>query len=376
MTGFKNKELKVVIKLKLNKSIVVIILLMLSMLIGCSNIESKESVDINLFDMNKANNMVKEYLSSIILGDLSTANSFLSEELLLSNSNTGEGVSKIISFKSDESIGGSNYAYFIYNIIRSSEVEPKSDLENIIFKIRKQGKEYKIDEIKAKSEKEIYTKGSGLRVIGEEGGKSSLIISLNSIPKDTYLKDNKLMLYKESVPKDYFGKVCLGFKGNKVAITTTNNKDSYICIAYIDEALMTSANPSSENGNSELSLGNRNIDALEEALEKPIAQKLVPIDLLKDSKVTKFIFSEEEDILQVSYSNRYDNERIRLYKSDDGSLIVTNLDNMFPEDKCSISNGKFEENVFKFKVAVDNDEKADINGDYILDLENLEINKL
>lgn len=358
-----------------NKSLVLIIMLMITILLGCSKIGEKDDVPINLFDMQKANDIVKEYLNNIVSGDLDSANSLLSEELLTSNKNSGEGISKIISFKPDQSIEGSNYAYFIYNIVRSSDVEPKSDLENITFKIRKQNKEYKIDEIKSKLEKEIYIKGSGLRIIGEEGGKSSLIINLNTLPQDTYLRDNKIMLYKDIVPKDSFGKVCLSFTGNRVAIATTNNKDSYICIAYIDEALMSSAQPSGEGGNSEASLGTGNIDSLEEVLEKPIAQKLVTVDLLKGSSVTKFIFSPEEDILQVSYNNEYNKERIRLYKSDDGSLIQTELDTMFPQDKYNISNGKFEENVFRFKVTA-SDDKENINGNYILDLKNLDINKL
>ncbi len=362
--------------MKKNKSLVVIIMLMLSILTGCSKAESKNDVAINLFDMQRANNIAKEYLNNVVSGDFDAANNLLSEELLSSDKNTKEGVSKIISFKSDESIEGSNYAYFIYNIVRSSEVEPKSDLENVTFKIRKQNKEYKIDEIKSKSEKEVYTKGNALRVIGEEGGKSSLIISLNSLPKDTYMRDNKIMLYKDIVPRDSFGKVCLSFTGKRIAITTANNKDSYICIAYIDEALMTSTQPGSESGSSEANLGTENTDALEEALEKPIAQKVITVDLLKDSKVTKLVFSEEEDILQINYKNKYNKERIRLYKSDDGSLIQTDLDNMFPEDKYNISNGKFEEDVFKFKVTTTEVQREDLNGDYILDLENLEINKL
>lgn len=363
--------------MKRNKSLVLTIMLMISILVGCSNVKDKDDVAINLFDMQKANNIVKDYLNNVISGDFNTADTLLSEELLSSNKDNGEGVSKIISFKSDESIEGSNYAYFIYDVVRSSEVEPKSDLENITFKVKKQNKEYKIDEIKSKSEKEVYTKDSGLRVIGEEGGKSSLIINLNSLPKDTYLKDNKIMLYKDVVPKDSFGKVCLSFTGKRIAITTTNDKDSYIFIAYIDEALMTSAQPdSSSGGTSSTGSENSNIDELEDALEKPIAQKIVTVDLLKDGKVTKFIFSDKEDILQVSYTNGYNKERIRLYKSDDGSLIETDLDNMFPKDKYNIYDGKFEEDVFKFKVANTDNNEDDLNGGYILNLENLDINKL
>ena len=362
--------------MKRNKSLIVIIGLIILTLSGCSSKESNEEVAINLFDMQKANSIVKDYLNNVIVGNFDNANSLLSDELLSSNKDTGEGVSEIISYKPDTSIEGSNYGYFIYNIVRSSGVEPKSDLENITFKIRKQKNEYKIDEIKSKSEKEIYIKGNGLRVIGEEGGKSNLIISLNSLPKDTYLRDNKVMLYKDIVPKDYFGKVCLSFTGQRIAITTTNNKDSYICIAYIDDSLMASTQPGGEGGNSEASVGTSGIDDLQAALEKPIAKKLVPVDLLKDSKITKLIFSEKEDILQVNYNNKYDKERIRLYKSSDGALIPTELDSMFPEDKYSITEGRFVDEEFEFKVINLSDSEDSLNGDYVMILKTSNINKL
>jgi restriction endonuclease S subunit len=156
--------------LKIRKSLLTVIILIILTLTSCSKIENKNDVVINLFDMQRANNIAKDYLNNIISGDFNAASNLLSEDLLKSNNNISEGVSKIISFKSDESIEGNNYGYFIYNIVRSSEVEPKSDLENITFKVKKQNNEYKIDEIKSKSEKEIYTNGIGLRVIGEDGG--------------------------------------------------------------------------------------------------------------------------------------------------------------------------------------------------------------
>ena len=52
-------KLKVVIKLRRNKSLVVIIMLMITILVGCSKGKDKDDVAINLFDMQKANNIVK-----------------------------------------------------------------------------------------------------------------------------------------------------------------------------------------------------------------------------------------------------------------------------------------------------------------------------
>lgn len=367
--------LKVVIKLKRNISLSIIIMFILFIFTGCSNI-NKGDVTINLFDMEKAKNIAKEYLNDLIDGNNDSADKLLTSELLDGKKTLGEGVSEIISFKADSSIEGSNYGYFIFNIIRSSGVEPKSDLESMTFKVKKINNEYKIDEIKSKSQKEVYIKDKELRIIGEEGGKSELILNLSSLPKDTYLKENKIMIYKDKVPNDYFGKVCLSFTGKKIAITTSNNNDSYVCIAYIDDTLMTSTLPNSQGGNTEADVSNGNIDELEEALEKPIAKKVVSVDLLKDSLVTKFIFSEEEEILMVNYSNKYNNERVNLYKSDDGSLIETDMNENFPEDKYSIKGERFEDENLMFKVSSPNNSNDELQGDYVLNLKTLDINKL
>lgn len=361
--------------MKRNKSLAMIMIFIVSILTGCSNINDS-NVSINLFDMERANNTAKEYLNNLIGGNNDGADKLLSSELVDSNNLLGSGTSEIISFKKDSSIEGNNYGYFIYNVIRSSGAEPKSDLENITFKVKKIDNEYKIDEIKSKLQKEVYIKGKALRIIGEEGGRSSLILNLNSLPKDTYLKENKIMIYKDKVPNDYFGKVCLSFTGKRIAVTTSNNKDSYICIAYIDETLMTSALPSSDGGNTEADVGTGNIEGLEELLEKPIAKKVVSVDLLKDSTVTRFIFSEEEEILLVNYSNKYNNERINLYKSDDGSLIQSDMNEMFPQDKYSIYDGKFDSDNLKFKVSSSVNGSNELQGDYILNFKTLKINKL
>ena len=361
--------------MKRNKLLVSMIMFLAVTIIGCSNMNNS-NVSINLFNMAKADNIVKEYLSKVIEGNMDSANILLSEELLDSSKILNEGVSEITSFKKDSSIEGSNYGYFIYNIIRSSGAEPKSDLENITFKVKKINDEYRIDEIKSKSQKEVYIKGKSLRIIGEEGGKSNLILNIKSLPKDTYLKENKAMIYKDKVPNEYFGKVCLSFTGKKIAVTTSNNADSYIFIAYIDDTLMASSSQNTSGGETGADIESSNIDELEDALEKPIAKKVVSIDLLKDSIVNKFIFSDQEETLLVGYKNKYHNDRIRLYKSDNGSLIENDMNSMFPEDSFRVYNGRFDGENLKFNVSSSNSGNDELNGDYVLNLKTLKINKL
>lgn len=357
--------------MKKNISLMLWIIVILSIFIGCSEKQNDE-VTIKLFNMDKANKIVAGYLDSLIAGDINKANEYLSPQLLEGNKILGEGVSEIISYKPDCAVEGGTYGYFVYSVVRSSGIQSKSDLEDMTFKINKIDGEYKIEEVKAKSKKEVYASGGGLRIIGEEGGKSSLIVSLDSLPKDTYLKDNKVMIYKDKIPNNGFGKVSLSFTGTRIAVTTTDNIDSYIFLAYIDETLMASATIDSDFSQSQ---GESGINQLENILEKPIAQKIVSVDLLKESKVIKLDFSEKEETLQIDYKNKYNMDRIKLYSTGDGSMIPTELDAMFSEENYNIYDGVFGEDNFTFKVSSLNDEKA-LSGEYVLNLRTLDIKKL
>ena len=216
----------------------IILLLTVSILIGCSKINKDNEVAIDLFDVFKGRDLATNYLINIRNGDIEKANESCLEELVNNNINLSEGISDLAGFQLDKTIASSEFAYYIFNVIRDSNIEPKSDLESYTIKVNRNGDNYRISEIKAKSQRELYIKNNSLRIIGEKGGKSSLVISLSNIPKDTYLRENKIMLYKEKVPNNNFGKVVLGFTGQKIAISTIDDKNAFICIAYIDNTLM------------------------------------------------------------------------------------------------------------------------------------------
>ena len=277
-----------------------ILILIINLFVGCSNINEKKEEKLDLFDVFKGKDLAINYLINIRNGDISSAVNNCESEILESNINLSEGVSNITGFQLNRAIANSQFAYYIFNVIRDSNIEPKSDLEEYIIKVNRNDDNYIISDIKSKSQRELYIKNNAIRIIGEKGGKSSLVISLNNIPKDTYLRENKIMLYKEKVPNNSFGKVVLGFTGKKIAISAIDDKNSYICIAYIDDTLMKSGSDIVDlNNNSSLALS----EGLQEALEKPVTSKVVSVDLLNNCKIDDFIFSKEDDNLAVNYKN-------------------------------------------------------------------------
>ena len=350
-----------------------IVILIINLFVGCSNINEKKEEKLDLFDVFKGKDLAINYLINIRNGDISSAVNNCESEILESNINLSEGVSNITGFQLNRAIANSQFAYYIFNVIRDSNIEPKSDLEEYIIKVNRNDDNYIISDIKSKSQRELYIKNNAIRIIGEKGGKSSLVISLNNIPKDTYLRENKIMLYKEKVPNNSFGKVVLGFTGKKIAISAIDDKNSYICIAYIDDTLMKSGSDIVDlNNNSSLALS----EGLQEALEKPVTSKVVSVDLLNNCKIDDFIFSKEDDNLAVNYKNEKGLNRLNIYKAEDGEAINTKFKDIFNEYIYNIKADYFVDNKVIFDVFKSDQSIDEMTGKYSLDLTNEEMIKL
>ena len=350
-----------------------ILILIINLFVGCSNINEKKEEKLDLFDVFKGKDLAINYLINIRNGDISSAVNNCESEILESNINLSEGVSNITGFQLNRAIANSQFAYYIFNVIRYSNMEPKSDLEEYIIKVNRNDDNYIISDIKSKSQRELYIKNNAIRIIGEKGGKSSLVISLNNIPKDTYLRENKIMLYKEKVPNNSFGKVVLGFTGKKIAISAIDDKNSYICIAYIDDTLMKSGSDIVDlNNNSSSALS----EGLQEALEKPVTSKVVSVDLLNNCKIDDFIFSKEDDNLAVNYKNEKGLNRLNIYKAEDGEAINTKFKDIFNEYIYNIKADYFVDNKVIFDVFKSDQSIDEMTGKYSLDLTNEEMIKL
>lgn len=363
-------------KYKKNKIMYILSLIILNLYIfsGCSYYQASD-VEVDLFKPKRAYELSDKYLGLIRNDNIEEANSLCTENLLKNNNEITTGTSKIISFEPEALIEASSKSVFItFNVIRNSSSEPKCDLDNFAIKVIKDGEEYKIDEIKAMNKMQVFVKNNSLRIIGEDGGKSDLIVSLNNMPKDVYLRRNKLMLHKEKVEAETFGPIALGYKGKKVAISTIGGDKTFLSIAYIEESKATQGEANESNTNKE---GSTEIN-LEDALDKPIVKKVIPLDLLSNIKIDNLVFTKEEGFLIVEYLNSNSVRRIKVYNGENGELVDIDFDKEFPVDTYNISLINFDKE--DFKISVDGKLGAeDINaeklGEYDVSIEGKEIKK-
>ena len=188
------------------------------------------------------------------------------------------------------------------------------------------------------------------------------------------------MLYKEKVPSDNFGPVSLGYKGNKIAISTVSGSSAFISIAYIQESKETqgASSQGDEGGNSNQEGANETSN-LEELLDKPIAKKVIPVDMYNGVKINNLVFTFEERYLITEYLNSNLVKRIKVYNSASGDLIELDFDEMFNDDKYNVELLYFKKDEFNIKVtSKDNAEdiNEDILGEYKVDIEEKEIKKV
>ena len=125
-----------------------ILILIINLFVGCSNINEKKEEKLDLFDVFKGKDLAINYLINIRNGDISSAVNNCESEILESNINLSEGVSNITGFQLNRAIANSQFAYYIFNVIRDSNIEPKSDLEEYIIKVNRNDDNYIISDIK------------------------------------------------------------------------------------------------------------------------------------------------------------------------------------------------------------------------------------
>lgn len=353
-----------------------------SLVAGCSKKESGKNVEIDLFNSKTATDVAKQYLSLVKDNKIDEANELCTHELVSKNKEIALGTSKIISYSPDTVIESTGSAYVLFNVVRSSENEAKCDLDNYAIRVGQNGKDYKIEEVKSMNKKQVFVRNNHLRIIGEDGGDSDLIVSLENLPKDIYISENNIMLFKEKVPADSFDHVALGYEGEKIAIATKADNKTFLSIAYIEQSKQTQGEAGNSGGagtgsNVTNPEGGANSD-LESMLEKPVAKKVVALDIFNDIKVKNLIFTQEEAYIIAGFTNSDKVERITAYNVADGNKVDLKLDEIFPKDKYNIIVKDFDKNHITISVYQKdgrNDIRKELLGEYEVDLEQKTLKK-
>lgn len=353
----------------------IMLITLTNLLVGCGQNPKKEE-EISIFNVQEAYSVAYEYLYYIKNEDLSSANSLCTKELLNKNNIIKEGSTDVIAFAKEDIKEGRDSAYITFRVVRGKNGEAKSDLDNFTIKVSKKDKAYKIEEVKSNTKKQVFLRNNSLRVIGENGGDSNLLIRLTDLPKEVYLPGNEVMLYKAKTPLLKFTDIDLAYSGNLIGVSTSDDKNSFVTLIIMDDAtnkkeanryniIQTLAPDTS--GISE--------DIKDELLDKPIAQKVIPLDILQNSIIKNFIFTPNNDDVIVGYLEGGVN-RIKAYNATNGESIKLEFDSIFPKEKYNMEVLKVDEQGVFIEVSEFKDANKNLLGYYKINMKLPKIEKV
>lgn len=362
-----------------NKKLISIFIICIIFVVGCGK---KDNGDYKgeLFNVQTAKLTGLNYMQRLLENDIEGANALSAPEVAANNTTKKIVSDPIIAFSPGDITETGNSAYVNFNVVRINEKDKGTNLDKYILKIEKNGEDYKVSDIGSENLKQMYYRGDEIRSITKGAGDSELVLRMKDIPLELYPKEEKVPIQKTKVPKDKFGVMSVDFKGSEIALTTTNGKDTFIGTAMVEEAEQTIAQMYSDNRIAQD--GQKGIDenTLRKVLEKPIAQKIIGYDILKDCNVNKMMFTEEGSELIVQYTKGNNpNVGLKIYKNPDGEPLKIDFEKLFPMDKYEV---KFKGgSQSKLIITVNTSSKykdvyQDALGDYVIDLIEEELYKM
>ncbi|GIM28992.1 hypothetical protein CPJCM30710_16580 [Clostridium polyendosporum] len=336
---------------------------------GLSESEKKKY----LVNEKQAVEVVEKYIGYIAMNDFENARKLCDPELANKTQDLYNAELEIVDYLvSDISQAGGNVVVRV-KVNRIKRGVPRADVDLFIVKVsKKNGENYKIQDVKASIISEAYEEGDKIKSISADDPKSKTVIKLTNVPKDMYPKSNKANILKKTVPDKQFGAINYAISGKKMAISTRDDKGSYIATLEIEEAVPTIADKKEEGEGKE--------DEKEEKEdEKPLAKKIKSVDIYDNAYVNALVFSQDDNYLAVEYIEQGSGRRLKIYGVSETNLVDADFDQLFPKDKYEIVFSKFGKNEVFFDIkALKNakDSRQDVVGKYKLDIKDLKVMKL
>ena len=178
----------------MRRLIYIFILPIIFIMIGCGDNKKRKN---RFFNIYKASEIGNTFMDNMAYGTIDNVENLCSDKVKNTKEYSEIMENKIGAYKVKKTIEGANYAYIDYIAIRKDNENLRADLDNLSIKIIKEGDKYLIDEIKAKSNKEIYEYNNTLRLRNEENGENNVLLRLKDLPKEMYSKGSDVMVNKK-----------------------------------------------------------------------------------------------------------------------------------------------------------------------------------
>lgn len=342
-------------------------------LVGCNGVQSnikeskelKESVKSIYFDNKIAVEVAKEYINAIKENNIEKIKELSNEDIDKNIIVIPNKEYEIIGIKQISTAQMGNKTMFKFNITRSKKDEPKASLEEYYLEVMKTKEgNYKVSKLKSRELYNVFSNKDKLKIRKDDEVEINTLIDLKSIPNKIYPKVNVIDIAKVDVPKEKFSVLEISFSGDKVAISTYKNEDSYIGVVEVEDAKETLVKEGEEEGKEE------------KDSNKLIGKKITSLDVLRGSKITSLHFSEDDGYVIVNYIKE-NNNRFKVYKSS-GEIVYLELDDIFNEEEYNLIYERIEDNniIMNVTKASKNNGESNLTGRYKISLKDFKLKKL
>lgn len=350
-------------------------------LLGCSNQKVEDVREKDRFDIKAANKLVESYIKSIAAEKFDEANEFLSDKIKTDTKNIQPNDLKIKGFRTEEMTESAGEGNFRVNIVKSNMKKPETQIIEYRFKVKKDGIDYKIDEINTSVFKEAFQSFDEIRLRKENQLDTLLVTTLEGLPKYSYSKEDSAQMKSQLVPKKSFGVITLDYSGETIAITTTGDS-VFIGVLNFDDSMETqgSSGGVGQGGGQQGGGGANGQQGGEQQgkmpREKAIGKQLLSCDVIQKATIENMGFSKDEKLLAVQYTKE-GNKSIRVYNIGSGELIKFNFEEEYPLNKVEITFAGFEKDIMKYTVSPKGEVEgiSEYIGEWELDLKEFKAKK-
>lgn len=314
-------------------------------LTGCTN-KKEKITNVNEFEITKANKLVETYIKYCMKNDFTSMNYMYSKDFKGKIKKQNNPYLKITGYKIMDSTEMGTKANIKANVISVDEKSPYTSTDVYTFKIKKEKGNYVIDNIDTNSEKEVFIYKRSLLVKSKDEAMSNVLINLRGIPEYYFDKADIAKVDKLKVSKDGFENINLSYTADNIAIST-KGANPFVGVAPITDLQQQSGSEGSSSVSQVEGMG-----STEDDLQplKVAAQALTPIDVYKDSKVEKIVFSRDEKDIAVQFITGLDT-RTKIYAIQSGKPLSDNIDKKFPKEKFNVKISMFDDENLIFEIS-------------------------
>lgn len=279
--------------------------------------------------------------------------------------NTGSNTNqlRVRGYSVDETSEIGQSGFFKVKVARSDLNRPSAVLDETSIKVKQEGAEYKISDVKNDTDKEAFFESNALRLRSKNNVNTNLIIDVGSLPQYTFSKDDKANLNKQPIPKDAFSIMAFGYEGERLAISTYGKNGAYIGIVKIDESQATQGGGGGGGGGQGgggqgggggggQGGGGQQGGSNTQPREKPIGKEMTSLDLLPNTRIDFLTFSMGEKYLLAQFTKQGSGsgKSLRVYSTDSGELIPFKFEDKYPMGKVDVIFSSFDKDVLNYEV--------------------------